>query len=133
MLITTVEMGRSSLYFALFSVTFIVLDLASATKQEDVYRLKRSPQMPQMPQPPSPPEGFPSPPSMPFRRAVRQLTGRHFRKDPRSSFHPRTLIIQWSEVILYPQARTQRHVQGVNLRSKREARGTGGKFPNRGG
>lgn len=31
-------------------------------------QLKRSPQMPQMPQPPSPPEGFPSPPSMPFRR-----------------------------------------------------------------
>nr|XP_019534519.2 uncharacterized protein LOC109405913 [Aedes albopictus] len=127
MLITTVEMGRSSLYFALFSVTFIVLDLASATKPEDVYRLKRSPQMPQMPQPPSPPEGFPSPPSMPFRRAVRQLP-EGIPEGP-----PVELSSTNADHSVYPQARTQRHVQGVNLRSKREARGTGGKFPNRGG
>ncbi|XP_021706161.1 uncharacterized protein LOC110678038 isoform X1 [Aedes aegypti] len=73
---------------------------------------------------------------------------KRFQKVHRRNLHPQTYI-QWSEVKPHPQTSIQHHhaqgsdqmghnlqyhsSQTMNARSKREARGTGGKFPNRGG
>ncbi|XP_058830060.1 uncharacterized protein LOC131689169 [Topomyia yanbarensis] len=138
-------MDRSNKGFSLsFLAVLALLSIFSATSGEEVHqRAKRSPQMPNLPQPPTPPSGFPSP-MLALHRIARQSPPQGPPKETPTSPPEATMIYQ-SEL-----HRQTREASDVNMMSgkkmggkrrmlvaeprvKRDARGTGGKLPSRGG
>ncbi|KAL9704986.1 hypothetical protein quinque_008504 [Culex quinquefasciatus] len=126
--------------FALFAVALVFVGTTRAAPGADVLRARRSPQFP--PGMPSPPSGFPSPPMLALNRVVRQAPPAGMPQGPPEGMPPPPEGMPQGPpsmmTAIYRRTRETRQGEaGESMldgsRMRREARGGGGKFPNRSG